>query len=382
MRSDRASAGKQFARFALIGSIGALLYVGTVALLVDGMSTSSVMANMAAFSINTVFSFLMNTWLNFSVPFTLQKWVKFLMVSLLGLALTGAIAAVADSCGLHYGYGILMVVVTVPPLTFYLHRNWTYAEMDDIVTLQKTLYTSRNPVRRWLHTSRRDAVLDAVCAAPVPRHERALEVGPGSGVYLPTLCNRFASVTAIDVEPAHISALAELKRSHGNLDLCVTDLCNHEWTAKFDLVLCSEVIEHVPNPGAFMAGLARAVDDGGILVLSTPQPWSLMEVAAAVALSPAVIWLPKLIYREPVLPTGHISVQSRRRIRELLEANGLTTIRSDYLGLYMPVLAEFGGQSAVRILDTLERTIKRVGPIGLLWTQLHVARKQRLTHAT
>lgn len=103
-----------------------MLYVGTVAALVDGMSVSSVVANMAAFSINTVFSFSMNTWLNFSVPFTLQKWLKFCAVSVLGLALTAAIAALAESYGLHYGYGILMVVVAVPPLTFYLHRNWTY----------------------------------------------------------------------------------------------------------------------------------------------------------------------------------------------------------------------------------------------------------------
>lgn len=254
--------------------------------------------------------------------------------------------------------------------------------MDDVVSLQKTLYTSRNPVRRWLHTSRRDAVLEAVRAAPVPRCERALEVGPGSGVYLPALCERFASVTAIDVEPAHISALDELKRSHRNLNLLVTDLCKQEWTAKFDLVLCSEVIEHVPDPAAFMAGLARAVDDDGILVLSTPQPWSLMELTANIALSPLLIWLPKLVYREPVLPTGHISVQSCKQVKKLLTGNGFEILHTELFGLYMPLLAEFGGDTAVRVLDSMERTVKRIGPTGALWTQLHIARKRGTANAT
>lgn len=249
--------------------------------------------------------------------------------------------------------------------------------MDDIVSLQKTLYASRNPVRRWLHTSRRDAVLEAVRTAPILGRRRALEVGPGSGVYLPALCEQFVSVTAIDVEPAHINALRGLAGSHANLELKVTDLCKTEWKEKFDLVLCSEVIEHVEDPPSFVTGLAAAVADDGILVLSTPQPWSFMELTASIALSPMVIWLPKLIYREPVLPTGHISVQSRKAIGGLLEANGLSILQSQYLGLYMPVLSEFGGAFAVNALKGLERTVQRLGPTGILWTQLHVARKQR-----
>jgi SAM-dependent methyltransferase len=249
--------------------------------------------------------------------------------------------------------------------------------MDDIVSLQKTLYESKNPVRRWLHTSRRDAVLEAVRTAPVPGKRRALEVGPGSGVYLPALCRQFAAVTAIDVEPAHINALRGLPAAHPNLELRVTDLCMTEWKERFDLVLCSEVIEHVEDPPSFMTGLANAVADDGILVLSTPQPWSFMELTASIALSPMVIWLPKLIYREPVLPTGHISVRSRKQIGGLLEANGLGILQSQYLGLYMPLLSEFGGSAAVSMLKGLERTVQSIGPTGILWTQLHVAKKRR-----
>ena len=39
----------------------------------------------------------------------------------------------------------------------------------------------------------------------------------------------------------------------------------------FDLVTCLEVIEHVSDPKAFVAGLASALADGGLLILSTPN---------------------------------------------------------------------------------------------------------------
>jgi 2-polyprenyl-3-methyl-5-hydroxy-6-metoxy-1,4-benzoquinol methylase len=248
--------------------------------------------------------------------------------------------------------------------------------MTDLVALQRTLYSSRNPTRRWLHTSRRDIVIDAIRSAPIPSTERALEVGPGSGVYLPALCERFKKVVALDIERTHITALREMFEHLDNLELVMDDLCRRAWEEPFDLVLCSEVIEHVPNPSDFMAGLANSVRPKGILVLTTPQPWSLMELTATLALSAPGIKLTRLIYREPVLPTGHVSVQSSEQIARLLAENEFDILKSLYFGLYIPVIAEFGGKLSVPILKTLEKCIQRFGPRRLLWTQLYVARKK------
>ena len=248
--------------------------------------------------------------------------------------------------------------------------------MTDIVSLQGTLYTSRNPTRRWLHTTRRDLIIEAIQTAPVSNLDRALEVGPGSGVYLPSLCKRFKSVVAIDVEEAHIAQLRKSADRFRNLKLLVGDLTVQQWSEGFDLVLCSEVIEHVADPKSFMASLAKAVQPGGILILSTPQPWSLMELTASVALSPIVIGLTRLIYREPVLPTGHISVMPRREVTRMLRDHGFEVLTSSYFGLYVPVIAEFGGKLGVSILRSLEKSLQQHGPRAMLWTQLHLARKR------
>jgi SAM-dependent methyltransferase len=244
-----------------------------------------------------------------------------------------------------------------------------------LVSLQRTLYTSRNPTRRWLHCTRRDLVIEAIRSAPVPTTQRAMEVGPGSGVYLPTLCERFDQVVALDIEESHIENCRSVAEQHSNLSLELGDLCKAEFPEKFDLVLSSEVFEHVPETAPFVAGLSKALKKGGILVLSTPQPLSFMELTASIALSPVVIGLTRLIYREPVLPTGHISVTSSKRVLGMLKANGLEVLSSSYFGLYVPGIAEFGGKVGVSVLRAGQRALQRFGPRGVLWTQLHVARK-------
>ncbi len=100
-----------------------------------------------------------------------------------------------------------------------------------------------------------------------------------------------------------------------------------------------------------------------------------MELTAAIALKQPFIGLTRLIYREPVLPTGHISVMSSRRLTALLRQNGFELLSSSYFGLYVPVVGEIGGAMAVTLLRRLERLVRDHGPRAILWTQLHVARK-------
>jgi len=45
----------------------------------------------------------------------------------------------------------------------------------------------------------------------------------------------------------------------------------------FDSVICSEVLEHVPDPGLLLREVRRVLRPGGHLVLTTPQTWGLHE---------------------------------------------------------------------------------------------------------
>jgi SAM-dependent methyltransferase len=45
--------------------------------------------------------------------------------------------------------------------------------------------------------------------------------------------------------------------------------------ASYDAVLCTEVLEHVPNPGRLFREITRLLRPGGVLILTTPQTWGL-----------------------------------------------------------------------------------------------------------
>lgn len=47
--------------------------------------------------------------------------------------------------------------------------------------------------------------------------------------------------------------------------------------ASFDTVLCTQVIEHVPDPAEAIREIARVLRPGGRLILSAPQAWFLHE---------------------------------------------------------------------------------------------------------
>ncbi len=45
--------------------------------------------------------------------------------------------------------------------------------------------------------------------------------------------------------------------------------------ASYDAVLCTEVLEHVPDPSRLLQEIARLLKPDGVLILTTPQTWGL-----------------------------------------------------------------------------------------------------------
>lgn len=241
----------------------------------------------------------------------------------------------------------------------------------DLVDLQRTLYDSSNPTRRWLHRARRDRVSQELrLAALGGAGARALEVGPGAGPYIGLMCDLFAEVVATDIQAVFLDHVGAKHGSRANLTLIEDDIAQSRLPAGgFDVILCSEVIEHTPDPETVLRGIARLLRPGGTLILSTPQSYSPLELLGRIAFWPGLIQIVRLIYREPVLPTHHISLLTRRRLRLMLAAAGLRITAGSLTGLYLPVLAEVGGERALRLQQRLAARLEH-GPLsGLLWTQ-------------
>jgi 2-polyprenyl-6-hydroxyphenyl methylase/3-demethylubiquinone-9 3-methyltransferase len=107
----------------------------------------------------------------------------------------------------------------------------------------------------------------------------ALDVGCGAGLLTEPLARLGARATGLDAAPENVGAA----RAHA--DLAGLDV---EYIAggieavdgrRFDLLVSMEVVEHVADVEAFAQGLADALADDGLLILSTPNRTLLSHLA-------------------------------------------------------------------------------------------------------
>lgn len=258
-----------------------------------------------------------------------------------------------------------------------LTRMTAAASDNPLFELQQTLYSSRNYTRRRLHRKRLGWVTQAIeaHAAHVP-FSSALEYGPGSGIYLPVLARHFGAVTAADVEHAYLSAIQPMSDKLDGVRLVEDDIQDSRFDDdSFGMILCSEVLEHVPDPERSLKTLHRILRPGGIAIVTTPQRYSLMELSCKVAFLPGVVHVVRQIYREPVLPLGHISLRTCTAFTEAILESGLKIVEHEKFGLYIPVLAEFGKDWGGRAIESLERRLGQTALSALFWTQAYVLRK-------
>jgi len=101
---------------------------------------------------------------------------------------------------------------------------------------------------------------------------RVLDVGCGGGLLAEALTRQGATVTAIDLAPAMIeTARLHALESGLAIDYRVQDAADlaADPEARFDVVCCMEMLEHVPQPQAVLATLGQLLAPGGALFVST-----------------------------------------------------------------------------------------------------------------
>ncbi len=102
-----------------------------------------------------------------------------------------------------------------------------------------------------------------------------LDAGAGAGDAFPyELKDNVNEMVGIDLDPRVLDNPRLHKGVHGNLDMMPFQ------DETFDIVFCRYVLEHLGQPNAFAAEIARVLKPGGRFIFLTPSKWHYVAMGA------------------------------------------------------------------------------------------------------
>jgi 2-polyprenyl-3-methyl-5-hydroxy-6-metoxy-1,4-benzoquinol methylase len=167
---------------------------------------------------------------------------------------------------------------------------------------------------------------------------RILDVGCGNGsqLALPLALTGF-HVEGIDTDQRSIEHARRLAQGNDNAQFVlgrVEDLPERE---TYDVVLLSEVLEHMTTPRDLLAASARRMADGGMLIVTVPNGYGEFEVDSWIFRMLRLQKLVDVLARQKHevlggtdnLESGHVQFFTRARLRQLFAECDLVLAREE-----------------------------------------------------
>jgi 2-polyprenyl-3-methyl-5-hydroxy-6-metoxy-1,4-benzoquinol methylase len=151
-----------------------------------------------------------------------------------------------------------------------------------------------------------------------------LEFGCGTGGITFPLASLGSHITAFDIDPSAVSIISERIRKEKLNNVVVTQADGHSFddSKSYDLVIASEVLEHVARPREFLQRINARVNKGSRLVVTIPNgygPWQIKRRLSIINVLRRNNWLRGVLGKKPYI-TGqdHCQFYTKKRFLKIL----------------------------------------------------------------
>jgi len=150
---------------------------------------------------------------------------------------------------------------------------------------------------------------------------RVLDVGCGNGYTVAQFIERGCEAVGIDLSNTGIE-LARSTYPSGRFEILGADdqIVENLGCEPFDLVVSTEVVEHLYSPRAYVQGCYRALRSGGRFICSTPYHGYLKNLLLALLNKHDT-------HANPLWDGGHIKLWSRHTLSVLLSEAGFVNLQ-------------------------------------------------------
>ena len=174
--------------------------------------------------------------------------------------------------------------------------------------------------------------------------ESILDVGCGVGITVGVLSQNYPRVDGIDTSRDAITRARQRARGHFQL----SSLGDWDSKQRYDLILATQLIEHLRQPEDFLREVTRHLRSGGYVVLETPNLNS---------------WKSKSMWRSRIggmhYGKDHRVVYTLASLTQLLQQNGFEVVKAITV-TYSPTIAE----ELLQPLRNFETWAQKAGSTG------------------
>lgn len=190
-----------------------------------------------------------------------------------------------------------------------------------------------------------------------------LDVGCGNGLQMTFPLGALGySVAGIDLHESSIS-FANEKNIFSNVKFLLSDIEHLQKIAhsqKFDVIIFSDILEHVNNPEKLLKDAHSVLKPDGIILISIPNGFGPFEIENYILRKTGILHFGdfirrKLSHGKSKIPynrdSGHIQFFSMKKINEILKQTGFftTNFKNGYF---------FGASVTARIISLIKPLIK------------------------